>query len=54
MPAAAEAIAAAVAPWTATEVNPNFAGTGTAVWEPATADRLAQVRQTYDPAGLFA
>ena len=53
MPAAADAVAAAVAPWTTAEVNPNFAGAGAPVWAPATADRLTQVRRTYDPAGLF-
>jgi hypothetical protein len=53
MPAAAEAVGRALAPWTATELNPNFAGHGTAVWDPATAERLAQVRRTYDPAGVF-
>ena len=51
MPAAAAAVAEALAPWTTAELNPNFAGTGTAVWDPATADRLAAVRRTYDPAG---
>lgn len=54
MPSAASAVAEAVAPWTAAEVNPNFAGTATPVWAPATAERLARVRQTYDPAGVFA
>ena len=54
LPAAADAITEALGPWASTEVNPNFSGTGTAVWEPAAADRLAQVRQTYDPAGVFA
>lgn len=49
LPAAADAITEALAPWASTEVNPNFCGTGTAVWAPATADRLTQVRRTYDP-----
>ncbi|MBO3086076.1 FAD-binding oxidoreductase [Cellulomonas fengjieae] len=52
-PAAAEAVAQALAPWTAPELNPNFAGSAAAVWDPATAERLAGVRATYDPAGLF-
>jgi len=54
IPAAAAAVAEALAPWTTAELNPNFAGTGTAVWDPATADRLGQVRRTYDPAGVLA
>lgn len=54
LPAWAGRLGEALAPWTATELNPNFAGTGTPVWVPATADRLAQVRRTYDPAGVFA
>jgi FAD/FMN-containing dehydrogenase len=53
MPAAADAVAEAVRPWTAAEVNPNFAGVGTPVWDGATAERLAQVRRTHDPAGVF-
>ncbi|NUU19217.1 FAD-binding oxidoreductase [Cellulomonas humilata] len=53
LPAAADAVVEALAPWASTEVNPNFAGTGSAVWTPETADRLAQVRRTYDPAGVF-
>ena len=52
VPAAARTIAEALAPWASRELNPNFAGTGTAVWEPAAADRLEQVRRTYDPAGV--
>jgi hypothetical protein len=35
-------------------VNPNFAGTGTPVWDRATAERLARVRKAYDPTGVFA
>ena len=54
MPAAAATVAEVVGPWTATELNPNFAGTGTPVWDGATAERLARVRQAYDPAGVFA
>jgi FAD/FMN-containing dehydrogenase len=54
LPTAADAVAQALAPWASSEVNPNFAGTGTAVWAPATADRLTQVRRAYDPAGVFA
>ncbi|MET0789350.1 MAG: FAD-binding protein [Cellulomonas sp.] len=54
IPAAASAVAEAVAPWTAAELNPNFAGTGTPVWDGPTAERLARVRQKYDPAGVFA
>lgn len=54
LPAAAATIAQTLAPWASAEVNPNFCGTGTAVWAPATATRLAQVRRTYDPSGVFA
>ncbi|KQY22232.1 hypothetical protein ASD16_16555 [Cellulomonas sp. Root485] len=54
IPAAADAVADALAPWATAELNPNFAGRATAVWDPATADRLAEVRRTYDPAGVFA
>ncbi|WP_421742775.1 FAD-binding oxidoreductase [Cellulomonas sp.] len=54
LPAAADVLAEALAPWASTEVNPNFCGTGTAVWTPETADRLTRVRRTYDPAGVFA
>jgi FAD/FMN-containing dehydrogenase len=53
MPAAAGAVAAAVAPWTAGEQNPNFAATAAPVWADATAQRLAEVRRTYDPASVF-
>ena len=53
MPAAADAVADALAPWTTAELNPNFAGRAAAVWDPATGDRLAQVRRTYDPAGVL-
>ncbi|KQS98485.1 FAD-binding oxidoreductase [Cellulomonas sp. Leaf395] len=54
LPAAAAAVADAVAPWTAAELNPNFAGRGAAVWDPATADRLQLLRRTYDPDGVLA
>ncbi|GEK21911.1 FAD-binding oxidoreductase [Cellulomonas xylanilytica] len=54
MPAAADAVAEALAPWTAAELNPNFAGRGTAAWAPVTAERLTEVRRTYDPAGVLA
>jgi len=53
IPATAAAVAEALAPWTTAELNPNFAGRADAVWDPATADRLARVRRTYDPAGVF-
>ncbi|MEZ0446290.1 FAD-binding oxidoreductase [Cellulomonas sp. ICMP 17802] len=53
MPAAADRIAQAVRPWTAAELNPNFAGTGAAVWDQATAERLDRVRRAYDPAGVL-
>lgn len=54
LPAAAESFFAALAPWAADEMNPNFAGRGQARWNAATADRLGDVRHTYDPAGVFA
>ena len=53
MPAFADTVADALAPWTATELNPNFAGRGTAVWPPETAERLTRVRRTYDPAAVL-
>ena len=53
MPTAGDAVAEAVRPWTAAELNPNFAGAGTPVWEGATTARLTRVRQEYDPAGVF-
>ncbi|WP_456843868.1 FAD-binding oxidoreductase [Cellulomonas sp. P5_C6] len=53
VPVAAQALADAVQPWTAVELNANFGGRVEAVWDAATAERLAGVRQAYDPAGLF-
>ena len=53
MPQVADDIARAVEPWTAAELNPNFAGAGTPLWAPAIAERLEQVRRRYDPAGVF-
>ena len=53
VPAAAQALAAAVQPWAFEELNPNFAGAATAQWSAAAADRLGDVRRRYDPTGVF-
>ena len=59
VPAAADALFAAVGPWLASETNINFVGvhrpgqTGTP-WSAAVAARLAEVRQAYDPDGVLA
>ena len=53
LPAAATAVEGALAPWATAELNPNFAGRAAAVWDRETADRLARVRRTYDPAGVL-
>lgn len=56
---AADALFAAVAPWLAPETNINFVGVGRpgqtgSPWSESTAARLADVRRTYDPDGVFA
>jgi len=58
LPAAADAVAAAIAPWVSPEITINFAGgAGAAVFESAwpaeTFARLAAVRASVDPTGLF-
>ncbi len=59
VPAAADALLAAVGPWLSPETNVNFIGrhrpgqTG-APWSPATASRLAAVRERYNPDGVLA
>ena len=59
VPAAADAMYAALAPWLAPETNINFVGvrrpgqTGSP-WSPETDARLAVVRATHDPHGVFA
>jgi len=59
VPAAADAMYAAMAPWLSPESNINFVGvprpgqTG-APWSPETDARLAVVRATHDPHGVFA
>jgi len=58
VPAAADAVLAAVGPWLAPETNKNFVGvrrpgqTGSP-WSAATAARLAEVRAAYDPNGVL-
>ena len=58
VPAAADALFAAVGPWLAEETNINFGGstrpgqTGVP-WSPSTLARLTEVREKYDPAGVF-
>ena len=59
VPAAADALLAAVGPWLAPETNKNFVGVGRpgqtgAPWSAATAARLAEVRAAYDPDGVLA
>lgn len=57
VPAAADALFAAVSPWLSTETNVNFIGrrrpgqTGVP-WSPATTARLLGVRKQYDPDGV--
>jgi hypothetical protein len=59
VPAAADALFAALGPWLAPETNINFVGvrrpglTG-APWAPETAARLDEVRKAYDPHGVLA
>lgn len=59
VPAAADAVFAAIGPWLAPETNINFVGvhrpgqTGEP-WSVEVAERLDGVRGTYDPAGVFA
>lgn len=53
MPAAAQGVLGALAPWAVDELNPNFAGAAEAVWPDPTAERLAAVRRRVDPDGLF-
>jgi FAD/FMN-containing dehydrogenase len=59
LPAATDALLGALAPWLSAENNVNFANGFATVqefrgaWSPETFARLAQVRTTYDPDGLF-
>ena len=60
LPAAADRLADAVAPWASAETNVNFAGrprsgeTGASAWPPEMAARLEGVRRRYDPDGVIA
>ena len=58
VPAAADALFAAVAPWLAPESNINFVGRrrpgqSGAPWSPETAARLAAIRKQFDPDGVL-
>jgi FAD/FMN-containing dehydrogenase len=59
LPAAADRLVAALAPWVAPETNINFtpeprtSGPRIAPWSPAATARLQDVRRRYDPDGLF-
>lgn len=58
VPAAADALYAAVAPWLAAETNVNFVavrrpGQTGQPWSPGTTARLEAVRRDYDPDGVF-
>lgn len=59
IPAAAGRLLDAIAPWTSSETNVNFAGRFDSrehfarAWPPAVFERLESVRRAYDPLGLF-
>ena len=56
VPPAASAVRTAVGPWTATENNPNLAGSTPDYWDmwpAAMSARLAEIRRRYDPDGRF-
>jgi FAD/FMN-containing dehydrogenase len=59
LPAAAQRLVAALAPWVTPETNINFTheprtdGPRITPWSPATAARLQEIRRRYDPDGLF-
>lgn len=59
LPAAADRVSAAIAPWVSPEANPNFAGRFTTqeqfahAWPTEVFARLSAVRKRYDPLGLF-
>jgi len=59
VPAAVGALAGAMAPWASGTFQPNFVGALNqpaaldAAWPQEVRDRLEQVRQTYDPAGVI-
>lgn len=59
LPAVADGLTAALAPWVSAVTTPNWAGgfgvpgTFDASWPAETRDRLATLRAAYDPSGLF-
>lgn len=59
LPAAADRVSAAIAPWISPETNANFAGRFAtheqfaSAWPAETFARLATVKKHYDPLGLF-
>jgi hypothetical protein len=59
IPGAAAALFGALAPWISPENNVNFASGFTTVaeyhaaWSPAIFDRLAEIKEKYDPNGVF-
>jgi FAD/FMN-containing dehydrogenase len=60
LPAASDGLVGAISPWASAENNVNFGGkiatrdAFAAMWSPAIFARLAEVREAYDPEGLFA